>query len=125
MKKSNNITGKLKLITGIAMGALIMVSSLANAEPNHKTKKDEATEAKVAALEAEVLEQLEKEEDVLTEFDHLSLPMVKVFDANNELIYEAVMDDIEMIQDKKLLSFIHRSDLLMNFENISYYQLGY
>ena len=107
------------------MGALIMVSSLANAEPNHKTKKDEATEAKVAALEAEVLEQLEKEEDVLAEFDHLSLPMVKVFDANNELIYEAVVDDIEMIQDKKLLSFIHRSDLLMNFENISYYQLGY
>ena len=120
MKTLNNITKKLTLITGIAMGVLIMTTTLVNAEP---TDKDKAAEAKVATLEAEVLAQLEEEENLLAEFKALNLPTIKIFDANDELIYEVTVDNIEDIKDKKVLSLIHQSDFLMSFENTSYYKL--
>lgn len=124
MKKLKSITKKLTLITGIAMSALIMTTSLVFAEPNRKTTKDKTAEAKIAALEAEVLAQLEEEENILAEFNDLNLPTVKIFNANDELIYETTVDDIELIEDKKLLSLIHQSDFLMRFENTAYYKLN-
>ena len=124
MKKLQNITKRIKLITGIAMGALIITSTLASAEPHNKTPKDEVAETNIKALEAEVLAQLEEDELILAEFEQLNVPMVKIFNANDELVYEAVVDDFEMIKDQKLLSLMHKSDFLMNFENVSYYQLG-
>ena len=124
MKKLNSITKKLTLITGIAMGALITTTSLVFAEPNSNTTKDKTAEAKIAALEAEVLAQLEEEENVLAEFNDLNLPTVKIFNANDELIYETTVDDIKLIEDKKLLSLIHQSDFLMRFENTAYYKLN-
>ena len=120
MKTLKKIAKKLTLITGIAMGALIMTTALVNAEP---TDKDKAAKTKVAAPEAEVLEQLEEEETLLAEFKALNLPTVKFFDSNDELIYEATVDNIEDIKDKKALSLIHQSDFLMSFENTSYYKL--
>ena len=105
------------------MGALIMITTLVNAEPTKKTVTDKKAEAKVAALEAELLAQLEEEENLFAEFEALNLPTVKIFDANENLIYEAIIDDIEMIKDKKLLSLMHQSDFLMSFENTAYYKL--
>ena len=120
MKTLNIITKKLTLITGIAMGVLIMTTTLVNAEP---TDKDKAAEAKVAAVEAEVLAQLEEEENLLAEFKAINLPTIKIFDSNDELIYEVTVDNIEDIKDKKVISLIHQSDFLMSFENTSYYKL--
>ena len=123
MKTLNSITKKLTLITGIAMGAIILTTTLATAEPIKKEVTDKTAAAKEAALEAEVLVQLEEEENFLAEFKSLNLPTVKIFDANENLVYEATVDDVELIQDKKLLSLMHQSDFLMSFENTSYYKL--
>ena len=105
------------------MAALIISTTLVNAEPDKRILTDGAAEAKVAALEAEVLAHLEEQESLLAEFEALNLPVVKIFDANDNLVYETIVDDIEMIKDKKLLSLIHQSDFLMSFENTSYYKL--
>ena len=123
MKTLNSITRKVTLITGIAMGALIMTTTLANAEPNNKITKDEIDKAKEATLEAEVLEQMQEEENLLAEFKALNAPMIKIFNANDELIYQGAVDNMEANEDKKLLSLIHQSDFLMSFENTSYYKL--
>ena len=124
MKKLNNIIKKVTLLTGIAMGALIMTTTLANAKDSNDKTGDKTAKAKIAALEAEVLAQLEAPENVLAAFEYLSPPTVKIFNANEELIHEAVVEDIELIQDKKLLSLIHQSDLLMKFENTAYYRMS-
>ena len=124
MKKLNNIIKEVTLLTGIAMSALIMTTTLASAEPDNDKVRDKTVEAEVTALKAEVLAQLEATENVLAEFEHLTPPTVKIFNANQELIYEKVVEDIELINDKKLLSLIHQSDLLMKFENTAYYRMG-
>ena len=107
------------------MGALILASTLGHADPIKKVIKDKTTKAEEAALEAEVLKQLMKEENLPVAFEALNPPSVKIFDANDELIYEAIVDDIETTKDKKLLSLIHQSDFLMSYENTSYYKLSY
>ena len=116
MKTFNIITKKPTLITGIAMGALILASTLAHADPIKKVTKEKTPEAEEAALEAE---------ELLAAFESLDPPSVKIFNANDELIYEAVVEDIETTKDKKLLSLIHQSDFLMSYENTSYYKLSY
>ena len=123
MKTLNSITRKLALITGIAMGAIIMTTTLVNAGTAKKLVNDKNAEAKEAAVEAEVLAQLEEEENFLAEFEATSLPTVKIFGSNDELIYEGTVNTFETIEDKELLSLIHRSDFLMSLENTSYYKL--
>ena len=105
------------------MGALIMTTTLTNAEPANKMTNDKTAETKEATLQAEVLEQMKEEENLLAEFKALNVPTIKIIDANDELIYQGTVDNMEAIKDKKLISLIHRSDFLMSFENTSYYKL--
>ena len=116
MKTFNIITKKPTLIKGIAMGALILASMLAHADPIKKVTKDKTKEAEEVALETE---------ELLAAFESQDPSSVKIFDTNDELIYEAVVEDIETTKDKKLLSLIHQSDFLMSYENTSYYKLSY
>ena len=105
------------------MGTLILASTLAHADPIKKVAKDTTAVDSEAALMAEILEQWEEEENLLAEFKALNPPTVKIFDANDELIYEAVVEDIETTEDKKLLLLINQSDFLMSYANTSYYKL--
>ena len=123
MKTFNIITKKLTLIIGMVMGTLILASILAHADPIKKVAKDTTAVNDEAALMVEILEQWEEEENLLAEFKALNPPTVKIFDANDELIYEAVVEDIETTEDKKLLLLINQSDFLMSYANTSYYKL--
>ena len=124
MKTLGKIAKKTSLITGIALGALILATTLVNAETKGIMTDDKITEAKkVAALEAEILVLMEAGDNLLDEFKVLNPPTVKIFDANNELIYEGTVDNNEMINNKKIITLLHQSDFLMKFENTSYYKL--
>ena len=124
MKTLGRITKKTSLITGIALGALILATTFVNAATKGIMTDDKITEAKkVAALEAEVLVLMEAGDNLLAEFNVLNPPIVKIFDANNELIYEGVVDNKEITDNKKIITLLHRSDFLMKFENTSYYKL--
>ena len=124
MKTLGRITKKTSLITGIALGALILATTFVNAATKGIMTDDKITEAKkVAALEAEVLVLMEAGDNLLAEFNVLNPPTVKIFDANNELIYEGVVDNKEITDNKKIITLLHRSDFLMKFENTSYYKL--
>ena len=124
MKTLGKIAKKTSLITGIALGALILATTLVNAETKGIMTDDKITEAKkVAALEAEILVLMEAGDNLLDEFKVLNPPTVKIFDANNELIYEGTVDNNEMINNKKIITLLHRSDFLMKFESTSYYKL--
>ena len=124
MKTLGRITKKTSLITGIALGALILATTFVNAATKGIITDDKITEAKkVAALEAEVLVLMEAGDSLLAEFNVLNPPTVKIFDANNELIYEGVVDNKEITDNKKIITLLHRSDFLMKFENTSYYKL--
>lgn len=124
MKTINNITKKLTLITGIMVGALLLSTNSVSADPTEKAKKDSTANTKIEAVESAVLEYLEKEESLMLEFKALNKPTVKVFNHNDELVYEGFVKDMEDIKDKKLLSLLHKSDFLMRFENTSYYKLN-
>lgn len=124
MKTLGRITKKTSLITGIALGALILATTFVNAATKGIMTDDKITEAKkVAALEAEVLVLMEAGDNLLAEFNVLNPPTVKIFDGNNELIYEGVVDNKEITDNKKIITLLHRSDFLMKFENTSYYKL--
>ncbi|MDN5212079.1 hypothetical protein QQ020_08450 [Fulvivirgaceae bacterium BMA12] len=123
MKTFHKITRKITLVAGIVMGALIISTSLVQAASEKKPKTDKTYEATVAELEIEILEYLQEEEDLIAEFKALNLPTIKIFDANDELVFQATVDDINTIKDKKLRSLLYQSDFLMSFENTSYYRL--
>ncbi len=123
MKTFHKITRKITLVAGIVMGALIVSTSLVQAASEKKPKNDKTYEATVAELEMEILEYLQEEEDLIAEFKALNLPTIKIFDANDELVFQATVDDINTIKDKKLRSLLYQSDFLMSFENTSYYKL--
>ena len=123
MKTFNKITRKVTLITGIVMGALIISTSLVQAEPEKKPKTDKAYEIAIAELEVEILEYLQEEDDLIAEFKALNPPTIKIFNAEDELVFQTIVDDINTIKDEKLRSLIYQSDFLMSFENTSYYKL--
>lgn len=126
MKTINTITQKLTLITGIIMGALILTTTVANAEPknNHKKEAKKVVKKEIATAEAEILVQMEQAENLMDEFKALNVPTIKIFDTKDNLIYEGVVDNVDAIKDRKILSLIHKSDFLMSLENTSYYKLN-
>ena len=123
MKTLDKINRKLTLITGILMGLLVLNSTLAIAATEGKLTDDKSSASEVAIVEAEVLEQMEEEKNLLAEIKAFNEPMIKIFDANDELIYQAAVNSKEDINDQQLLTLIHKSDFLMSFENTSYYKL--
>ncbi len=123
MKKINTITRKATLISGILFGALLFTSTAFAADPENKKDSKKTTSTETSAIEAEVLDYLEAEDNSLAMFKALNAPTVKVFDHNDELIFTGKVADLNNIKDKKALSMIHKSDLVMKLDNTAFYKL--
>ncbi len=123
MKTIIKNTKKLALATGLILAAAF-TTEIATANSTSEVKKDSTSNAKVATIESEVLEILEKEESLMLEFKSLNQPTIKVFNQKDELIYEGNAKSKDDIKDKTVLALLLKSDFLMRNGNTSYYKIS-
>jgi hypothetical protein len=124
MKTIQFITQKnISALIGLAMGLLVLMSANANAAgiDNGKEKKAPVTEE--VKLEAE-LEKLAQSilDEMKAKCPHIKL--VKVYDKDNNLVYEGEQDCKFVITDPELRRLIKKSDFLVEYNNTAYYVLG-
>ncbi len=124
MKTIIKNTKKLALVTGLILASTLTSNITSASTTPANLEKDSTANAKSATIEAEVLEYLEKEETLMLEFKSLNQPTIKVFNHNDELIYEGNAKSKDDIKDKKVLALLLKSDFLMRNGNTSYYKIN-
>ncbi|MDN5200952.1 hypothetical protein QQ008_06260 [Fulvivirgaceae bacterium BMA10] len=120
MTTINHISKKFVLALGVAMGVLIIFSSSVFAESDKK--KEKFTNKEIIELENLIQSQFE-EDEIFSEIVSINESTVKIFNTQNELIYEAAIRKIEDVKDDKLSKLMLQSDFIMEHNNTSYYRL--
>ncbi len=123
MKTINTITRKATLITGIVMGALILSTTFANASEVNKKEAKAKKASQTETVTQEVLNQIELEDNIMAEFKALNLPTVKIFDANDNIVFEGKVKNINDIKEEKVVAKLLNCDFIMSLENTAYYRL--
>ena len=105
------------------LAALVLMSANANASDTLKAKPTIKSQNWLdLKLEAELLEISKQLEPEVSQT--LELPKTyRIVDQNYELVYEATVKNMLLIQDEKLSCLLRKSSLLIDFEGVAHYRI--
>ncbi len=122
MKTINVITKRLIVIVGIIMAILILLVFNAKAAGIDKPERDLRFKSEVLKIEKTAVDyELHKEQRFTGDEDK---KVFKFFDKEENLIGQWEIHTDKIARNKKLMAYLHRSDLIMNLGNTSFYRLS-
>ena len=124
MKNLKTITNNFIIATGIVMGLVIISTTFVHANPMDNKNKENTSNSQATQVESELAASWESDDEVLVDLNLPSTATVKIYNQNDELIYESFSAADELDEDKTLVKLMLQSDLLMNNGNTSYYRLS-
>ncbi|MDN5215337.1 hypothetical protein QQ020_24875 [Fulvivirgaceae bacterium BMA12] len=122
MKSINVITERLIVIVGIIMAILILLVFNTKAASIDKPEKDLRFKSEVLKIEKTATNYEWQKEQRLT--GNEDKKVFKFFDKEENLMYQLEIHTDKIAGNKKLLAYLHQSDLIMNLDNTSFYRLS-
>lgn len=122
MKTISVTTKKISIVVGIVMAILILLvfnaKAAGNVDPDNDLRyKSEVEKVQKAAKEFSSQEVLDLEE-------FQSKKVFKILDENENLLYQSEINTNRVIEDEKLVRYLHQSDLVINLDHTSFYRFG-
>ena len=121
MKTIRVTVKKVVIIVGVIMGLLILLVFSARAHSN-TPENDLRYKSEVVKIQQATRDlALQKELDC-RQFKNKKL--FKIYDDDENLLYQAEVNTNQEIKDMKLVKYLHRSDLVVNLNHTSFYRLS-
>lgn len=110
------------------LAAMVLFSSASVFASVNENKKNDSTAVEITFNE-EVMTDVELDEILLVLEDETSNWLnetitYNIFDAQDNLIHTSTVNRSEPLNDAQLVKLLAQSDLLMDYENTSYYRLS-
>jgi len=123
MKTINNYKKTITSTILLAF-AFVMTINLVKADPINEKNKDSINNKKVAAIEANILENIAEEEQFIIDLEMFNPKVIKILDQHDNLVYEGTpVEGTPCDKDMQLVQLLLRSDFVMEYENTSYYRI--
>lgn len=122
MKTISVTTKKVTIIVGIVMAILILLVFNAKAAGSGDPKNDLRYKSEVVKVQEAAKGFCNPEALDFEEFRNKKV--FKIFDENENLLYQSEVNTDKSIMDGKLVKYLHQSDLVVNLDHTSFYRFN-
>ena len=119
-----NRTKNLTLFVGIIMASLIIFTFNTKASTDIDSLRNEKSKNELVEIEAELVKEFSDETyDILSDINFYPQE-IKIFDTNDNLVYQTCIQDENELKDEKLIRLLIQSDLIMTLDDTSFYTIN-